>query len=271
MPKLLKRYRITDDRKLDLATFAPDDEVLDPGDSSALAAKQAALQKEIGALQNRLFAEGRRSLLLVLQGMDTSGKDGVTIATFAGTHPQGLAVKGFKAPVGEEATHDFLWRAHAHVPARGMIGVFNRSHYEAVIAERVLGLAGPRECRRRYAQIVDFERMLVEHDVLIVKCFLHISLDEQKKRLQSRIDREEKHWKFNPNDLVERKRWSANMDAYTDAIRATSTKFVPWWIVPSDSKDHRNLMVATLVRDALAKMNPQYPPLAPEYRTIVVS
>ena len=271
MPKLLKRYRITDDRKLDLATFDPADRVIDVGDAAAIAAAQNALQKEIGALQNRLFAEARHSLLLVLQGMDTSGKDGTTVATFAGTHPQGLAVKGFKAPVGDEAAHDFLWRVHAHVPARGMIGVFNRSHYEAVIAERVLGLAGPRECKRRYVQIVDFERMLVEHDVLIVKCFLHISPAEQKKRLQSRIDREEKHWKFNPNDLVERKRWGANMDAYVDAIRATSTKFVPWWIVPSDSKEHRNLMVATLVRDALVKLDPQYPPLAAEYRTIVVA
>jgi len=270
MPNPLKRYRISDDRKLDLAAFDPADQALDVRDTAVAEAALKGLQKEIGESQNRLYAEGRRSLLLVLQGMDTSGKDGATIATFEETHPQGLMARAFKAPSAEEAAHDFLWRVHAHVPARGMIGVFNRSHYEAVIAERVLGLASPRECRRRYAQIVDFERMLVEHDVLIVKCFLHISLAEQKVRLQSRLDDPKKHWKFNPNDLVERKRWGANMDAYTDAIRATSTKFVPWWIVPADSKPHRNLMVATLVRDALAKMDPQYPPLDPAYRTLVV-
>lgn len=271
MSKPLKRYRITDDGKLDLADFDPAAKVVDAGSDDRAKAALNDLQKEIGDFQNRLYAEGRRSLLLVLQGMDTSGKDGATIATFAKTHPQGLAVKGFKAPAGEEAAHDFLWRVHAHVPARGMIGIFNRSHFEAVIAERVLGLAGPRECKRRYAQIVDFERMLVEHDTLIVKCFLHISPAEQKLRLQSRLDDPTKHWKFNPNDLVERKRWSANMAAYTDAIRATSTRFVPWWIVPSDSKLHRNLMVATLVRDALAKMDPQYPPLDPACRGIVVA
>ena len=270
MSNPLKPYRIADDRKLDLATFDPTTKVLEMRDDAALGAALKALQKEIGEYQNRLFAEGRRSLLLVLQGMDTSGKDGTTIATFEQTHPQGLTVKAFKAPTSDEAAHDFLWRVHAHAPARGMITVFNRSHYEAVIAERVLGLASVRECKRRYVQIVDFERMLVEHDTMIVKCFLHLSPAEQKGRLQSRIDDPKKHWKFNPNDLVERKRWAANMDAYNDAIRNTSTKFVPWWIVPSDSKPHRNLMVATLVRNALAKMDPQYPALDPKYRDLKV-
>ena len=270
MPNPLKRYRITDDGKLDLAAFDPAAAVIDAGHDDKAKAALNDLQREIGDFQNRLYAEGRRSLLLVLQGMDTSGKDGATIATFEKTHPQGLSVKAFKAPAGDEAVHDFLWRVHAHVPAHGMIGVFNRSHYEAVIAERVLGLASPRECKRRYAQIVDFERMLVEHDMLIVKCFLHISPDEQKRRLQSRIDDPTKHWKFNPNDLVERKRWSANMAAYTDAIRATSTRLAPWWIVPADSKLQRNLMVATVVRDALARMDPQYPPLAAADRGTIV-
>ena len=268
MANPLKRYRVVDDGKLDLAAIDPSAKALD---TSGVRDALSALQKEIGALQNRLFAENKRSLLLVLQGMDTSGKDGTTIAVFEGTHPQGLNVSAFKAPSPEEAAHDFLWRTHARTPARGMIGVFNRSHYEAVIAERVLGLAGPSECRRRYAQIVDFERMLSEHGTAIVKCYLHISQDEQKKRLQERIDNPEKHWKFNPNDLVERKRWAANMAAYTDAIRNTATRAAPWWIVPADAKDHRNLMVATLVRDALAKLDPQYPPLPSEDIGLVVS
>lgn len=265
MPNPLKRYRLTDDDRLDLSRFDPSTEVLGPDDSDALKDAQKAIQKEIGEWQNRLFAEGKRSLLLVLQGMDAAGKDGVTIATFAETHPQGLVVTPFKVPTSEEAAHDFLWRVHARAPAKGMIAVFNRSHYEAVVAERVLGLASPAECRRRFAQINAFEEMLVQQGTAVLKCFLHMSPDEQRKRLQSRIDEEKKHWKFNPNDLVERKRWDLNQSAYTEAIRRTATKAAPWWIVPADSKPHRNLMVATLVRDALVAIDPHYPRLAPEY------
>ena len=270
MPDPLKRYRITDDHKLDLASFDPGAEIFGATDEATLKATHAAVVEQIGKLQSRLYAERRQSLLIVLQGMDTSGKDGVTFATFGGTHPQGVIVTSFKAPSIDEAAHDFLWRVHPHAPAKGMIAVFNRSHYEAVIAERVLGLADGRECRRRYAQIVEFERMLFEHGTRIVKCFLHISPDEQKKRLQSRLVEEDKYWKFNPNDLVERKRWDANRKAYTDAIRETGRRFAPWWIVPSDSKAPRNLMVATLVRNALVAMDPRYPPLDPKYREIVV-
>ena len=270
MPNPLKPYRIDDDRKLDLASFDPRSNVLGVADGAAVEAALKAVQKEIGTFQNRLFAESRRSLLLVLQGMDTSGKDGATLAAFAATHPQGVIVSPFKAPSAEESAHDFLWRVHAHAPAKGMIAVFNRSHYEAVIAERVLGLASVAECRRRYAQIVAFERMLAEHDTFVVKCFLHLSKDEQKVRLQSRLDSPDKFWKFNPGDLVERKRWDENLGAYTDAIRHTSTKLAPWWIVPADRKDHRNLMVATLVRNALAKLDPKYPPLPTAYRDITI-
>ncbi len=263
MANPLKPFRVCDDKKLDLAAFEPAARVLDGGDD---ALKQ--VQKEIAAFQNRLFAENTHSVLVVFQGMDTAGKDGAIIATFDQAHPQGVSVAPFKAPSLDEAAHDFLWRVHPRAPARGMIAVFNRSHYEAVIAERVLGLADKKECKRRYAQIVDFERLLIEHGTTIVKCFLHISKDEQKVRLQSRLDEEEKHWKFNPNDLVERGRWDANMAAYSDAIRYTATKDAPWWIVPSDNKTHRNLMAATLVRDALAKIDPQYPPLDPKYKNI---
>ena len=270
MPDPLKRYRLTNDDKLDLAAFDPGAEVFGTVGDEALKAAQAAVVDEIGALQSRLYAEGRRSLLIVLQGMDTSGKDGVTLATFRGTHPQGLIVTSFKAPSVDEAAHDFLWRVHAHAPAKGMIAVFNRSHYEAVIAERVLGLADGRECRRRYAQIVEFEQTLFEHGTHVVKCFLHLSPGEQKKRLQSRLVEEDKYWKFNPNDLVERKRWDSNRKAFTDAIRQTARRFAPWWIVPADRKAHRNLMVATVVRNTLVAMDPHYPPLDPKYREIVV-
>jgi PPK2 family polyphosphate:nucleotide phosphotransferase len=268
MPSPLKPYRLVDDRKLDLSAIDPAKKVVD--DDGSVDDALRTLQDEIAKWQNRLFAEHRRSLLLVLQGIDTSGKDGTTIAVFGRTHPQGVVVTPFKAPSDEESAHDFLWRVHPHVPGKGMIAVFNRSHYEAVIAERVLGLADAAECRRRYVQIVDFERLLVEHGTCVVKCFLHISRDEQRKRLQSRLDEPAKHWKFNPNDLVERKRWPANMAAYEDAIRATATKTAPWWIVPSDAKGHRNLMVATIVRDALAKLDPQYPALPAADRGLTV-
>jgi PPK2 family polyphosphate:nucleotide phosphotransferase len=265
MAKSLKRFRLDDDRKLDLDAFDPAATVLPTGDDAL-----KDLQGEIAELQNRLFAEGERSFLLVLQGMDTSGKDGTTIAVFDRTHPQGVVVTPYKAPSADEAAHDFLWRVHPHAPKKGMIAVFNRSHYEAVIAERVLGLADVAECERRYAQIIAFERLLSEHGTTVVKCFLHISKQEQKKRLESRLADPQKYWKFNPNDLVERKRWDLNRAAYVDALRYTATKRAPWWIVPADSKPHRNLMVATIVRDALAKMDPQYPPLAPEARGIEV-
>ncbi len=265
MANPLKRYRIVDDAPLDLAMFDPGARVLEVDKDT-----QDDLQKEIAALQNRLFAERKRSLLVVLQGMDTSGKDGATIATFGRTHPQGLHLTAFKAPSPDEAAHEFLWRTHRATPAKGMIAVFNRSHYEAVIAERVLGFANRKECRRRYAQIRDFERLLFEHGTTIVKCFLHMSKEEQTNRLQSRIDLPEKHWKFNPNDLVERGRWDVNMEAYRDAVAGTATRAAPWWIVPSDSKAHRNAMVATVVRDALVKMDPQYPPLDPKYEGTIV-
>ncbi len=227
MPNPLKRFRLVDDHKVDLASFDPAATVLDVGDRDAAKKRLKDLQGEIASWQNRLFAEHRRSLLVVLQGMDTSGKDGTTIAVFDETHPQGLHVTPFKAPSVDEADHDFLWRVHPHAPGKGMIAVFNRSHYEAVIAERVLGLADAAECRRRYAQIVDFERLLVEHGTTVVKLFLHISPEEQKLRLQSRLDEPDKHWKFNRNDLVERRRWDANRDgvrgrdpAYGDEGRA---------------------------------------------------
>ncbi len=270
MPNPLKPYRIVDDRKLDLDDFDPAATVVDVRDRDRADTALKSLQKEIASYQYRLFAEHKRSLLVVLQGMDTSGKDGTTIAVFGETHPQGLVVTPFKAPSVDEAAHDFLWRVHPHAPAKGMIAVFNRSHYEAVIAERVLGLADVAECKRRFAQIVDFERMLTAHDTRIVKCFLHISPEEQKERLQSRLDDPTKHWKFNRNDLVERRRWDANREAYADAIRNTATKQAPWWIVPSDSKTHRNLMAATIVRNALADLDPQYPPLSPEDQGLVV-
>lgn len=270
MAKPLKRLRIDDGDKRDSVSRDPGEVVIDVADEDAAKASLKALQKEIGGLQNRLYAEQKHALLVVLQGMDTSGKDGAVIGTFNETHPQGVVVTSYKAPSADEAAHDFLWRVHAHVPRKGMIAVFNRSHYEAVIAERVLGLADRKECRRRYAQIVDFERMLVENGTTVVKCFLHISPAEQKARLQSRLDREEKHWKFNPNDLVERKRWDTNMTAYDDAIRATATKVAPWWVVPSDSKEQRNLLVATIVRDALVRIDPRYPPLDPQYRDFVI-
>lgn len=267
MRQALKKYRLRARGAIHLMDYDPDATLI-PGHEAK--EKLVEVQEEIADLQNRLYAASSRSVLLVLQGMDTSGKDGATIATFRATHPQGIRVASFKAPTALESSHDFLWRVHQQTPARGMIGVFNRSHYEAVVAERVLGLAGPKEIKRRFGQIIDFERMLTEQGTVIVKCFLHISKEEQKRRLESRLTEPHKFWKFNPNDLIERGRWDQNLAAWTDALANTATEDAPWWIVPSNHKPHRNLMVASLVRDALKKLDPQYPPLDPSYRGTVV-
>jgi PPK2 family polyphosphate:nucleotide phosphotransferase len=215
----------------------------------------------VAHFQEMLFAGRKQKLLLILQGMDTSGKDGTTRALFAESQisPMGLQATGFVAPTERERAHDFLWRVHAHVPGNGMIAVFNRSHYEDVLVPRVLGDIDGKETKRRYAQIRDFERMLSETGTTIVKVFLHISKDEQKKRLQERLDDPEKHWKFDPADLVARDQWDTYQRAYEDAINATNADHAPWYVVPADSKTHRNLIVAHLLLETMDNMKLSWP------------
>jgi PPK2 family polyphosphate:nucleotide phosphotransferase len=210
-------------------------------------------------LQEKLYAARRRKLLLILQGMDTSGKDGTVRALFSQINPMGLRATAFAAPTERERAHDFLWRIHAHVPGNGEIAIFNRSHYEDVLVPRVLGQIDGKECKRRYAHIRDFERMLFETGTTIMKVFLHISRDEQKKRLQARLDDPEKHWKFDPADLAAREQWGDYRRAYEDAIAATDADHAPWYIVPADSKTHRNLIIAHLLLETMQGMQLEWP------------
>jgi PPK2 family polyphosphate:nucleotide phosphotransferase len=221
----------------------------------------AELIGRVAPLQEMLFAGHKQKLLLILQGMDTSGKDGTTRALFSDSQisPMGLRATGFTAPTERERAHDFLWRIHSHVPGAGMIAVFNRSHYEDVLVPRVLGDIDGKETKRRYAQIRDFERMLAETGTTIIKVFLHISKDEQKKRLQERLDDPEKHWKFDLADLAAREQWDTYQHAYEDAIAATDADHAPWYIVPADSKTHRNLIVAHLLLETMQGMKLAWP------------
>jgi PPK2 family polyphosphate:nucleotide phosphotransferase len=222
-----------------------------------------ALTPELTDLQERLFAEGRTgstcNVLLVLQGMDTSGKGGTVRHTVGLFDPQGVRIQSFKAPTKEELAHDFLWRVENAVPGPGYVGVFDRSHYEDVLIARVRQLAPPEEIERRYAAINDFEERLVDGGTRIVKCMLHISPDEQKQRLLARLDDPKKHWKYNPGDLDERALWPAYREAYEIALERTNTEHAPWHVIPADRKWYRNLAVTRLLHQALADLDPQWP------------
>ncbi len=229
-------------------------------DGKAALADMAA---ELADLQERLWAEGtagaQRRILLVLQGMDTSGKGGVLRHAVGLIDPQGVRITSFKAPTEEELAHDFLWRIEKGLPAAGYVGVFDRSHYEDVLIAKVRGFAAPAEIERRYGAINDFEARLVEKGTTIVKCMLHISAEEQKTRLQERLDNPEKHYKYNPGDLDERARWPAYQAAYEIALERTNTDHAPWNVIAADKKWFRNLAVGQLLLDALRGLDPQWP------------
>jgi PPK2 family polyphosphate:nucleotide phosphotransferase len=243
------------------------------GDKAALKAALADEVKELGKLQDRLFAEKRHAVLVVLQGRDASGKDGVIKQVFDGCNPQGCRVTSFGVPTPTELSHDFLWRVHAHVPPRGFIGIFNRSHYEDVIAVRVKRLAPASVWRARFDQINDFERMLSANRVTILKFFLHISRDEQRERLIDRLDDPEENWKFRAGDLDDRRQWSEFTAAYRDALRRCSTKWAPWYVVPADSKTSRNYLITRTLNRTLRGLRLRYPKASREVlalkRTIV--
>ncbi|WP_051378026.1 MULTISPECIES: PPK2 family polyphosphate kinase [Derxia] len=242
-----------------LRNFDPADRSLRGADKAAGLAKLDALSGRLDALQNLLYAGQKHRLLVLLQGMDTSGKDGTIRHVFAHVDPLGVRAVPFKAPTPPEAARDFLWRVHAQVPGGGETVIFNRSHYEDVLVPAVYGRIDTAEVERRLAHIRDFERMLVETGTTLVKCFLHISKDEQKARLRDRLDTPEKRWKFDPHDLVDRERWDDYQAAYERAIEATTTPWAPWLIVPADSKTNRNVMVATAIVEALESLDLQVP------------
>ncbi len=220
--------------------------------------RDAALER-IYQLQEMLWAEGEQSLLIVLQAMDAGGKDGTIRHVMRGLNPQGVMVSSFKAPNPTELAHDFLWRIHRRTPGRGTIGVFNRSHYEDVLVVRVKKLVAPEIWEKRYNQINEFEELLCESGTRMLKLYLHISKEEQKERLQARLDNPDKHWKFSTGDLAERKRWDDYMEAFEAMLERCSTECSPWHVIPSDRKWYRNLVVAELVRDTLEDMAPKWP------------
>ena len=226
--------------------------------------------KRMAELAYRLYAENRRALLLVLQGMDTAGKDGTIRTVMRGINPQSCQVVPFKQPSHEELDHDFLWRVHRAVPRRGNIGIFNRSHYEDVLVVRVHNLVPAVEWQTRYDRINDFERLLTEGRTKIVKCFLHISKDEQRRRLQARLDNPNKRWKFSTGDLDERKLWDDYVAAYEKAVARCNTDYAPWHIIPSDRKWYRSLTVSRLLLRTLQEMDPQFPTAEAGLDSVVV-
>ncbi|HYS55001.1 MAG TPA: polyphosphate kinase 2 family protein [Thermoanaerobaculia bacterium] len=255
----MSKLRIKPGAKVDLRDFDPDDTSIAPGDKEECIAKSERLAVRLGELQELLFAEHKHKLLIVLQGMDTSGKDGTVRHVMRGVSPASVRVASFKKPTQPELEHDFLWRVHAQVPGAGEMVIFNRSHYEDILIVRVHELVPAAVWSRRYDHINDFERMLTESGTTILKFFLHISKEEQRERLQARIDNPTKRWKFNDVDVRERKLWGDYQKAYQDALEKTSTKWAPWIVVPSDQKWFRNYVVAKTIVDTLEAFAMEYP------------
>ena len=255
----MKRYRIKPGKKINLDDFDADDTSLCPDGKKAAAAENEKTEEKLRDLQELLFASQHCKVLIVLQGMDTSGKDGTVRHVMAGFNPAGVHVWSFKKPTETELAHDFLWRIHSKTPGKGEIAVFNRSHYEDVLVVRVHDLVPRKVWSKRYEQINEFERMLAGSDTLILKFFLHISKEEQRKRLQERIDDPTKRWKFQHGDLEERKLWSEYREAYEDALSKTSTEWAPWWVIPANTKWYRNYVIGSIVADALKSLKMEYP------------
>lgn len=248
---------------------------INPADTANLAkdAAKTILAKNVermAKLQEVLYAEGKHTLLIVLQAMDAGGKDGTIRSIMSGVNPQGVTVTSFKAPTVEELAHDFLWRVHQAVPGRGMIGIFNRSHYEDVLVVRVKNLVPKKVWQTRFEHINNFEQLLADSGVTILKFYLHISKEEQQERLQARLDEPDKRWKFNPGDLTERARWDDYMQAFEDVFEKCSTKAAPWYIVPADKKWYRNVLISETIVKTLEGLEMKYPEPAEGLDNIVI-
>lgn len=256
----IEKYRVDHEGKFSLKDYSTDDKSLfGHGGKDDHEPYLNQLTSELKALQNILYAEDKHRILVVIQAMDTGGKDGTVKSVFSRVDPQGIHVEPFKKPSEEELAHDYLWRVHAKVPRNGQIVVFNRSHYEDILAVRVKDIYPKKVWKKRYQHIVDFEKMLVDEGTTIIKLFLHISKEEQKERLQARLDNPAKHWKFNPDDLKDRARWEEFQEVYEDVISKTSTEHAPWHIVPADRKWYRNLVVARIMVDTLKGLDMKFP------------
>jgi PPK2 family polyphosphate:nucleotide phosphotransferase len=254
----------------DLKSFDPAAKPFSTGDKARDKETAAALAIELDQFQNLFYADRRFKLLVILQGTDTSGKDGTVRGVFGQMSALGVHTIGWKAPSSEEKAHDYLWRIHAQVPRAGEVMIFNRSQYEDVLVPTVNGDITAAQTKQRYAQINDFERMLTETGTVIVKFLLHISKDEQRTRLQERIDDPTKNWKFEAGDIDVRKQWLDYQKAYSAAIAATGTRWAPWTIVPADSKTHRNLMIASVMKQVFLSLDLRYPPTDPKLKDIKV-
>ncbi|MBF0521773.1 MAG: polyphosphate kinase 2 family protein [Candidatus Omnitrophica bacterium] len=270
-PIVFKKYRVAPHAKLKLCKQDPED-IIVPGlkkkDEQDMIGE---LQDKLAELQYLLYAEHKHKILIVLQGMDASGKDGTIQHVFKGVNPQGVRVATFKVPSKEELDHDYLWRIHQKVPVKGEIVIFNRSHYEDVIITRVHDLVPTDLLQKRYEHINNFERMLVEEGTTILKIFLNISKEEQTQRLEERLDDKNKNWKLSSADLLERKLWPKYMDAYEDAIKATSTTWAPWFIIPSNKKWQRNLSISILIIETLKRLNMHYPKPEKNFKNIRIN
>lgn len=258
MNDFIKAYRATG-KKFDLSAFATKDKHLVPDSKADRKAKADALGEKLNALQDVLYGQGKHRVLVVLQGMDTSGKDGTIRHVFQHTDPLGMRVQAFKVPSEAERARDYLWRVHQVVPKDGEIVIFNRSHYEDVLTTLVHDVIDEAEFKRRLAHINDFERMLSETGTTIIKFFLHISKDEQRERLQARLDNPDKHWKFNPSDLNDRKLWDKFQQTYESVIAATDNEHAPWYIIPADSKSSRDVIILEILLAHLQKLDLAYP------------
>ncbi|MDO4245417.1 MAG: polyphosphate kinase 2 family protein [Deinococcus sp.] len=264
----IDQYRVKAGKRARLSDWKTDDDAgLTKEEGQA---KTAELAEELAEWQERLYAEGKQSLLLVLQARDAAGKDGAVKKVIGAFNPAGVQIANFKQPSAEELSHDFLWRVHQKAPAKGYVGVFNRSHYEDVLVTRVYDMIDDQTAGSRLEHIRNFESLLTDSGTRIVKVYLHISQDEQKERLQARLDESGKNWKFNPGDLKDRENWDKFTDAYEDAL-STSTDAAPWYVVPADRKWYRDLVLSRILLGALKDMNPQYPQIDYDPRQIRIS
>lgn len=256
---MMNIYIVKPNAKVDLAEWDPEDSSLFKDKKKDAETLIKGLVKELAKMQELLYAEHKHKVLIILQAFDTGGKDGTIRHVFSGVNPLGIRVASFKVPTQRELDHDYLWRVHEQVPGTGEIVIFNRSHYEDVLVVRVHNLVNKEIWSKRYDQINCFERVLAEEGTTILKFFLNIDKEEQKERLLARLDEPNKRWKFNPNDLQERDRWNEYKKAYEEAIQKTSTKWAPWYIIPSNRKWYRNLIIASILVNKLKSLNMSYP------------
>jgi PPK2 family polyphosphate:nucleotide phosphotransferase len=266
----MERYRVKPGDKVDLSQWDPNDKAVFPMGKKVGKEHLKQLNKELEALQELLYAEGKHKVLIVLQAMDTGGKDGVIRHVFDGVNPQGVKVASFKAPTRVELAHDYLWRIHHHTPGKGEITIFNRSHYEDVLVVRVHELVPEAVWSKRYQHIVDFEKLLADEGTTILKFYLHINKEEQKERLQARLDEPHKNWKFSLGDLEERKLWNDYTAAFETALEKTSTETAPWYVIPANRKWYRNLLISSIIIEKLKSLNMSYPEAEDDLSGVVI-